>query len=315
MFITCGEALFDIFAGPAADGSPFGLSMNAVIGGSPLNVGLGMARMGHDSSMFTRVSKDLFGQRLRAFMKHNGISDRYVVETDRNTTLAVIEKRPDGQPNYSFYFNGTADCSMEQSDIPARLRDEDRIIHFGSFATLVEPTASTLSAFARREKDSRFISFDPNIRAMVIPDLDLWRAKADEMLAMASFVKASDEDIELLYPGTTLEAFLDRALAAGVDVACVTKGADGALAASADGRRVSVPGRTVKVEDTVGAGDTFQAASLHFIASAGLARRGQARSVDLQAMAEFAVAAAAITCSRMGADLPTRAEVEALVTA
>ena len=88
MFLSCGDALFDVFAEPDADVSRIGL--NAVVGGSPLNVALGLARLGHATGFFTKVSSDLFGTRLRAFMEREAIGQQFLIPTDRNTTLAVV---------------------------------------------------------------------------------------------------------------------------------------------------------------------------------------------------------------------------------
>lgn len=311
MFITCGEALFDIFAQPSASSTPHGIGFDGIVGGSPLNVALGLSRMGNRASLFTRLSNDMFGRNIRAFMNDMNVHDDYCVATDQQTTLAMILTKPDGQPDYSLYTKGTADCSMEMSDIPAELDERDQVIHFGSFATALPESGGVLRAFAKQQAGKKFIAFDPNARPIVIPERDIWHATVDEMLPVSNFVKASDEDLEFLYPGQPIEAFLDRCMAAGVDVACVTRGPDGAIAKSANGQSVDIPGRSVDVIDTVGAGDTFQAASLHFLGQAQLTRKGDAQKVDLEALVKFAIDAAALTCTRRGADLPTLAQIEA----
>lgn len=311
MFITCGEALFDIFAQPSLSGAPHGIGFDGVIGGSPLNVALGLSRMGNRASLFTRLSNDMFGRNIRAFMKDAGIHDDYCVATDQQTTLAMILTKPDGQPDYSLYTKGTADCSMEMSDIPAALDSGDQVIHLGSFATAYPQSGRVLLEFAKKNAGKKFIAFDPNARPMVISERGPWHEMVDEMLPISNFVKASDEDLEFLYPGQPIEAFLDRCMKAGVDVACVTRGPDGAIAKTANGQSVDLPGRKVDVKDTVGAGDTFQAASLHFLGQAQLTRKGEAQKVDLKALVSFAINAAALTCTKRGADLPTLAEIEA----
>lgn len=311
MIITCGEALFDMFAGESQTGRAFGVSIDGVIGGSPLNVSLGLSRMGSQTGLFTRISTDIFGEKLSAFMKANTISDQYCVTTDQYTTLAIVSTDETGHPRYFIYTNGTADCSMEMSDIPATLGEDVEAIHLGSFATALNPSGQVLRAFARQNADRCLISFDPNIRAMVIPDMDVWRDCVDEMLPLAGIVKASDEDLSMLYPGQELEAFIARALSEGADLACVTRGPDGAIVGSADGRLVHVPGRKVDVIDTVGAGDTFQAATLHYLSAQNALKKGAARDVDISEMAQFAVNAAALTCTRRGADLPTLAQISA----
>ncbi len=311
MIITCGEALYDMFVGDHAGGNQFAVTVEGVVGGSPLNVALGLARMGTDTGLLTRVSTDMLGQRMRAFMAQNGISDRYCVATDNLTTISLVDTGPDGHPRYYIYCKGTADCSLEVGDLPDSLSDDVSIVHLGSFATVFEPTGEALRTLARREADQRFISLDPNVRTVVVPDLDLWRQRIDEMLPLAGIVKASDEDIGLMWPGKPLEWFAEKALVAGADIVMVTRGPDGAIAASADGRLMHLPGIAVDVVDTVGAGDTFMAACLHTLTEQDAARRGVARDVDIGEMARFAVKASALTCTRRGADLPTLAEIAA----
>lgn len=308
MFLSCGDSLFDMFSGPSGD--PYGIALDGHVGGSPLNVALGLARMGNHSRFFTRVSTDMFGRRLSAFMADNRIDAGHCVETAQHTTLAVIGLKKDASADYAFYIEGTADRSMKTEDLPADLGPDVRVIHFGSYSTVIEPTASTLLTFAEREAGRRFISYDPNLRVMIEPDIDLWRERSVALSATAGFVKASDEDVTMLYPGKTAETFAAETIAQGVDIVCVTLGSGGALAFSADGRQVRVRGIDVSVVDTVGAGDTFQAACLHWLGNAGLVEKGKAREASLEEMAGFAVAAAALTCSRRGADLPTLADIE-----
>lgn len=307
MFLCCGNSLFDMFTGQSSD--PYGVTIDGHVGGSPLNVALGLARMGGHSRFFTRVSSDMFGRRIARFMADNGIDASLCLPTTQNTTLAMIGLKADNSADYVFYTEGTADCSMVAGDLPAELDPAIRVVHFGSYSTAIEPTASTLAALAAREADRRFVSYDPNLRTMIEPDIDVWRATVAAMSKAAAFVKASDEDIAQLE--TTPEKFAADAISSGADVVCVTLGNDGAFAFAADGREIRLPGVSVTVADTVGAGDTFQAACLHWLGAQGLTEKGKARAADLEAMAGFAVKAAAVTCTRRGADLPTLAEIAA----
>lgn len=315
MFITCGEALFDVFANQDAGGDPLGFKAQGVIGGSPLNVALGLVRMGNKAGMFTRVSTDSLGAKIKAFMHQNAMSERYCVATDNPTTFVLVNTRPDGQPDYSFYCTGTADCSMEMADIPASLDDDVSVIHLGSLTTVLEPTASVLRAFAQQQAGKRFITYDPNVRAMVEPDADKWRSVADELMGVANMVKASDEDLEFLYPGQALEAFIEKGLLAGADIVAVTRGAGGAIIGSSDGRIAHIDGVKIDVIDTVGAGDTFQAASIHYVGAQQALQKGKACNVDIAELGRFATHAAALTCTRRGADLPTLAEINAFMAA
>lgn len=311
MFLCCGDSLFDLFADTGDDAGA--ISLAGRVGGSALNAALGLARLGHESAYFSNVSGDLFGRRLRAFMEREDIDQSLLIPTDRNTTLAIVSLGPDGSAQYSFYIEGTADRSIAVADVPADLPASIDAVHVGgSYSTVTEPTASALSKLMRQERERRFISYDPNIRASVVPDLDVWRAKVAELAPLAAMVKASEEDLGLLYPGRSIDLVLADWLSAGVELAVVTLGREGAVAATSGGTHVRVAGRRIVVADTVGAGDTFQAAML-----AGLKERGQlsraalnaAGAQEVEALLTFAVGAAAVTCSRRGADLPRRSDL------
>jgi fructokinase len=310
MFLSCGDALFDVFAEPDADVSRIGL--RAVVGGSPLNVALGLARLGHPAGFFTKVSSDLFGRRLRDFMSAEAIDPRFLIPTDRNTTLAIVSLAKSGSAEYSFYIDGTADRSIEPDEVPADLPRELDAIHVASYSTVTEPTASALVRLIAQEKDRRFISYDPNIRASIESDLDIWRAKVAEIVPSAALIKASDEDLALLYPGRSLETVLSDWVSAGASLAIVTRGEKGAIALSSSGVGATMDGLAVNVVDTVGAGDTFQAATLAKLKEDGAMSRAGLAALDtagLQSLLRFAVRAAAITCGRRGADLPRRADL------
>lgn len=309
MFLSCGDALFDLFAAPQEKAGT--ITLEGHVGGSPLNVAVGLARLGNPTGYLAKNSTDVFGQRIAAFLKGNGVSTDFLIPSTRNSTLAIVGMRPDGSADYGFYTSETADRSLTTAELPADLPRALDCIHVGSYSTATEPTASSLLALVRRESGGRFISYDPNIRPSIEPDLDLWRQQVDAFGRAAHFVKASDEDLKLLYPGKSPENFAADCITRGASLVFVTRGGEGATGFSADGRSAAAPGLAVDVVDTVGAGDTFQAAGLHWLAARKLLDATSARSADLDALLGFAIAAAAVTCSRRGADLPTLGDIEA----
>lgn len=310
MFLSCGDALFDLFAEPGEDVAT--ISLAGRIGGSPLNVALGLARLGHPSGFFTKISSDLFGQRIREFMARERIDQTFLLPTDRNTTLAMVSLGQDGSPAYAFYIEGTADRSIEPEEVPPTLPAHVSAVHVASYSTVVEPTASALMRLVVQESGKRFISYDPNVRASIEPDLDRWRAKIREIVPHAALVKASVEDLDQLYPGRTPATVISDWITLGAGLVVITRGADGAIAGNAAGTEVSAKGRTIVVADTVGAGDTFQAALLAGLAERASLSRETVAAASPQEMAElidFAISAAAHTCSRRGADLPRRSDL------
>jgi fructokinase len=310
MILTCGDALYDVFANPSSSISS--IALDARVGGSPLNVAVALSRLGQPTGFLAKVSTDPFGKRLLAFLESEKIDTDLIVRTSAPTTLAIVALDDKGVPTYSFYTSGTADRSLEIAELPKRLPDAVRVVHIGSYTTALEPTASSLEALVTRERARRFISYDPNIRPSIVPDPELWRRRVAALTAQAHLVKASVEDIHFLYPGASVDNVLAEWLARGAGIAIATMGEVGAMAVTRHGVAARVGARAVKVIDTVGAGDTFQAALLTWLAEHGrLSPDGLATlsADDLNALLTFAARAAAITCSRRGADMPRRNEL------
>jgi fructokinase len=311
MILSAGEALFDMIA-VDADGHRL---FEPVIGGSPLNVALGLARLGRDVAFLTQLSTDMFGDWLWDFMGAEAIDRRWVVRAPRPTTMAYVALDASGQPHYAFYAEAAADRSLTPETLPTGLPDEVACVHFGSVSLALEPTASTLLGFAEEIAPHRVISIDPNIRPSLIADRTLHRRRIDRLIARADVVKASNEDVEWLYGESDVEAVARRWSTAGPRIAVVTDGDRGSVAAIG-GVGLRIPAVSVEVVDTVGAGDTFQAALLDRLAESGVLTKAGIGSIDLAGLepaVRFAAAAAALTCSRRGADLPRLDEVRAFM--
>lgn len=307
MFVVCGEALMDVFG---AGDTPTGMALDARVGGSPFNAAVGLARLAQPVAFFAAVSRGFLGERLMRALADEGVDTSAVQRNDAPTTLGLVGLDARRVPSYSFYGEGAADRQLTP-DALASLPQGVRAIQLGSYATVVEPIASTLRTLVEREHARTLIAYDPNIRLNVEPDLARWRAMLDWMLPRTHLLKISDEDLQLLLPGTRPEAFAAAALGRGVKLLVVTRGAEGAAAwtARAEAR---VPTVQVEVVDTVGAGDTFQAALLTWLAERALLSAPALQalsSAELESALGFAARAAAITCSRRGADMPRRSEL------
>lgn len=306
-YLVCGEALFDLFVD---DTTPGALRFNARMGGSPYNVAIGLSRLGTRSALFTGLSRDFLGTRLRQSLHAEGVDTAWLVDKPHATTLSLVALDDRGSPQYSFYGDNGADRLLHSDDIPT-LDDACMGLHFGSYSLVVEPVASTLYEFAQRERQRRLISLDPNVRLTVEPDLDLWRRRLSAWIELADLVKVSEEDLTLLYPERDAMEVAREWLERGVRLAVLTGGERGAIALTRTSM-IEVRAQRIDVVDTVGAGDTFQAALLHAVH-----RHGSTVDLDtltpsvLRQWLEFAATAAAITCTRVGADLPTEAEVQA----
>jgi fructokinase len=308
MFLVCGEALFDFFLD--RDEGAAAARYAARAGGSPFNVAVGLARLGDRVGLLTGLSTDLLGDRLARVLEEEGVSTAYAVRTDRPTTISLVGLDAAGVPAYQFYRNGSADTGLMLSDLPA-LGPDVSGLHFGSYSIAVAPTAEALAALAAREAD-RFVSLDPNVRPTVEPDMAVWRARIDVLLPHVDVMKISAEDLDLLHPGRRPEDHAADLIAQGVRLVVVTGGGDAVRGWAAGGTEAEAAPPEVAVIDTVGAGDTFMAAMLHWLVMAGTGPQAAAGGLDssgLKDMLSFAARAAAITCTRRGADLPRLAEL------
>jgi fructokinase len=308
MFVVCGEALMDVYTGAT---TPTGLALDARIGGSPLNVAQGLARLARPVAYLAGLSNDAFGERLLASLQAEGVDTSLILRSDAPSTLSVISLDAAGVPRYAFHGNGAADRLLTPDNLPA-LPAATRVLQFGSYALAVEPIGSTLRALATRERARLLITYDPNVRLNVDPDIAHWHQVVEQMASLAHLVKVSDEDLGLLYPGEAPERVAARWLAQGAALVAVTRGGQGASAWTR-GARADVPTPQVKVVDTVGAGDTFQAALLTWLDEHEALTPEALSGLDgasLAALLDFAARAAAITCSRRGADMPRRAELD-----
>jgi fructokinase len=190
------------------------------------------------------------------------------------------------------------------------LPEETALVHAGSYVVACEPVGGSIERCLQAARGRGIsVSLDVNVRKSLVADPVAYRARLKRLFRLATIVKASEEDILWLAPGTAPEDFAAERLADGAELAVVTLGGEGALLA-AGGHRLRIAAPPIAFVDAVGAGDAFMSALL-----GGLFRRGLlgltevAAEADLLAALEEAVAAGAIACSRAGADPPTRAEL------
>ncbi|HPQ94244.1 MAG: carbohydrate kinase [Thiothrix sp.] len=311
MFVVCGEALFDVFIADGVAWDARTVPFSARVGGSPFNVAIGLARLGCDSALLTGLSTDFLGQRLLAVLVAERVSTHLIARKQAPTTLGFVQHGEDGVPAYAFYGTGAADRSLSVDDLPARL-DGAECLHVGSYSIVMPPTSDAVLQLFQRESGQRIISIDPNIRPTVEPDMAIWCERLGRLLMLADVVKVSDEDLSWLYPGQAPDAIIRQWMGFGLRLMVVTRGSKGALLTSRVAQ-VEVEAPQIRVVDTVGAGDTFQAALLDAVVTLKQAHGEDWASLldaaTLTRIGHFAAVAAAITCSRKGADLPTRAEV------
>ena len=310
MIICCGEALIDMVPGENGGFIP-------LPGGSPYNTAIAIGRLSVPVAFLGRISTDFMGEILINRLRENNVSDSLITRANQNTTLAFVSLEKGEEPQYVFYTNGTADSSLCADDIPPSLPAYTQCLHFGSIAMTMEPIASTIETFILKHQtdESPIISFDPNIRPCMIKNREEYITRFERLTAASVIAKISAADFAYIYPGMELMQALTAILAMGPRLAISTLGHQGAVALLRrnDGNviRVRVPGTPAIVADTIGAGDTFHGAFLSRLQLKGITRRSLAglSEAALYDTLLFANKAAAIVCSRRGADPPRAGEV------
>jgi fructokinase len=308
MILVCGEALIDLVPVPGAPEPTY----VARPGGSLFNVAAGLGRLRIPAAFLGRLSSDPFGRQLRGALTAAGVDVRFVVEGDEPSTVAVVDVVDGAEPVFTFHGEGTADRLLRVDDLPVDLPDVVAALQFGSISLVRDPGASAYEALMRREHGRRIIGLDPNVRPGLVGDRGAYLRRLEGWVALADVVKVSRADLAWLYPDTTAEEVAAGWLARGPALVVATRGGEGAVGFGPAGR-VEVPGVPVAVVDTVGAGDAFTAGLLAALVDAGRLERDALRGTtadELRAALAFANAAAAVTCTRPGADPPTREEIE-----
>jgi len=298
-----GEALVDVVS--SDNTAPL-----SHVGGSPLNVAVGLARLGQPVQFVGRYGRDDYGNMILHHLRRNSVLTPLEPDSQPSSVaLARLDKS--GTAHYSF------DLLWELPSldrVAPRLFEDTQWLHTGSIAAMLEPGAHTVLAAVERVHPRALVSYDPNCRPTIITDRDFARRQVEKFVALSDLVKASDEDLRWLYPDRhpedTAHAWLDK----GPAMVVVTRGARGPWGVVRDGA-AEVAAPAVDVADTVGAGDSFMAALLATLMERGLGGSGrrdalQALSAErLEEVLSLAARAAAVTVSRPGANPPTRQEL------
>lgn len=308
MLTVIGEALVDIVR-------PAGREPRAHPGGSPLNVAVGVSRLGHRTAFIGRYGRDEHGRSIEEHLAESGVVVPLGAD-ERPTSVAEAEIAEDGAAQYQFQLDWTLDGAQEQL---SQILAGTGALHVGSIGAMLEPGASTVLGAVREAAPHALVSYDPNCRPTIIPDSSQARAWAEAVIEHADLVKASDEDLLWLYPQRTVEESARAWCEAGPRLVVLTRGKLGpwALHESTGPQGIRVDPPAVEVADTVGAGDSMMAGLLSALLDrsiCGEQARDRLAALDvetLRAVVEEAAAAAAITVSRPGADPPTREELAA----
>jgi fructokinase len=307
MLLSCGDALVDFLPVKAMDGRD---ATVAVAGGSCLNIAVGMARLGAPAGFVGGISTDLFGRIIADHASASGVDLRYAVRSDHQTTLAFV-RTVAGEPQYAFYDEATAsrNWTYRPGSIPF---DEIEAIHVGSTTLANDQGAAQALAMIKDAGGSVTISFDPNCRPNLVRHKARYVEQMDAFAAAADIVRMSDVDFEFLYGGSDYAGKARSLIGERASLVVVTRGIKGALAWHREAGAVEVQAPVIDVVDSIGAGDSFQAAllfALRAIGRIGASALRQMNPGELRRAVSFAAACAAFTCGRAGADPPRQSEV------
>jgi fructokinase len=296
--LVIGEALIDIVEQHGAAEH---------VGGSPLNVAVGLARLGRDVDFLTHIGNDGHGQRIAAYVQASGAQLVPGSVSAGRTPTAVATIADDGSATYAF------DLDWQLSGTPPV--PPPLFVHTGSIAAVREPGCLAVAALLDAYRVSASASFDPNVRPSLIADRDQARDRIDRLVERSDIIKVSDEDLRWINPNHDPERTARAWLASGPALVALTMGDRGSVAFCAAGE-VRVPARQVQVVDTVGAGDAFTVGLLDALWGLGLLgadRRADLGRIGLDALTaalEAASLSSALTVARAGADLPDRAAMD-----
>jgi fructokinase len=312
MLLSCGDALIDFLPVKSADGRD---AVVPVVGGSCLNIAVGMARLGAQAGFVGGISTDLFGRMIADHAFASQVELRYATRSEHQTTLAFV-RTVGGEPQYAFYDEGTAsrNWTYRRGSIPF---DEIEAIHVGSTTLADDQGSAQALALIEDARGSVTISFDPNCRPKLVKHKAHYVERMNAFAAIADIVRMSDVDFDFLYGGGDYAGRAKSFIEAGASLVVVTRGIKGAQAWHRKAGVVEVQAPTVDVVDSIGAGDSFQAALLFALRAIGRIERkslAQTYSDELGRALSFASSCAAFTCGRAGADPPRQADVGAALS-
>lgn len=307
MLISCGDALIDFVPTKNADGRE---AVMPAVGGSCLNVAIGIARLGAPTGFVGGVSTDLFGRMIADHATASNVELGLATRSDHQTTLAFV-RIVAGESHYAFYDAETAtrNWTFRRGAIPF---DTVEAVHVGSTTLVNDQGAVETKALIAAARASSTISFDPNCRPNLVKDKPAYLARMVEFAAEADLIKMSDVDFAYLFGEEPYQQRASALLGQGTSLVVITRGNNGAIAWHAKAGQIEVEAPEVEVADTIGAGDSFQAALLFALHKQGRLSRQQLKDIgadELRRALSFAANCAGLTCTRPGADPPWSHEI------
>jgi len=314
MILCIGEAVIDMFQRNVPGMGDVFLPLP---GGCPYNISIAIGNLGTPAAFFGRLSQNFFGNLQVKRLSDYNVRDDLLLRCEQNPILAFIKTEEGRQPQYAFYDEGTADKLLSINELPLLPPDTSCIV-FGSISMCMEPIAATIESFIFKEAKNKVIAFDPNIRPFMIKDRDEYMKRFFKWAGTCTIAKISSEDFEYIFPDTKPDKAPEKIIDLGARLAIITLGPQGAAALLRrdDGNVIKAEVKGIKIQqlaDTVGAGDTFLGAFLVSLDRKGKLSQSEIANLgedDLRGALTFANKAAAIVCTRYGAQPPSLEEIE-----
>ena len=322
MIVVIGEALIDLIEDKSTAGR-----YQAVVGGANANVAIALARAGAKQQLLARISSDAFGQKIRQRLVDNKVGLDYAIAANEPTSVAIASIGSSGGASYSFYVENTADWGWTNNELPTQQTMADigaTALQFGCLTMAMPPGNAVVEAWAKEyfEKDLLTLSHDVNVRPALGFDRDSERVRVERVNSFSHLIKASDDDINWLYglePGSNVDQIAWDWIGDSAKIVFVTRGGDGASIYRNNKTKLDVASRKVKVQDSVGAGDTFcantlaQLQRLGALGSGAFERLAALTDKQLVDIAKVSSVAASMACEKTGAEPPTDSELADLL--
>ena len=316
MFVVGGESLIDLVSDPrGTDGE---IRMQAHQGGSPYNCAIALAKLGNDTGFLCPISKDGFGDYLLEPLAAAGVNPLLKQRVFAPTTLAVVTLDGQGKAQYEFYRG--ADHAFTTEAMVAALPEDLRLFQFGGFCPILPEDAAVWIEVAKAAlAKGATISIDPNVRPSLVDDFDGYKQRLSACLDLAHVIKVSEEDLEALDAGKSIEQHAAELLARpNCELVVVTLGENGSRAFTKAGTAQAGIYAPPMFGDTVGAGDSLMAGILTWLDETGALKPGALAALDDAALAttlRFGAVVAGLNCAHKGCNPPTRSEVDAVLGA
>ncbi len=322
MIVVIGEALIDLIEDKSTAGR-----YQAVVGGANANVAIALARAGAKQQLLARISSDAFGQKIRQRLVDNNVGLDYAIAANEPTSVAIASIGSSGGASYSFYVENTADWGWSNNELPTQQTMEEigaTALQFGCLTMAMPPGNAVVEAWAKQYfgKDLLSLSHDVNVRPALGFDRDSERIRVERVNSFSHLIKASDDDINWLYglePGSNVDQIAWDWIGDSSKIVFVTRGGDGASIYRNNKTKLDVASRKVKVQDSVGAGDTFCANTLAQLQQLGalgpgaFERLAALSNKQLVEIARVSSIAASMACEKTGAEPPTDSELADLL--